>query len=82
MGLLMPPVSVKPLPQPMSVYGAVHDKPDDKLELFKYELLTRNKSVNKTALLFVGRVRSRSEGGTTGGALNRGHSKRTIGGDR
>jgi len=57
-------------------YGAVHDKYDDKLELFKYELFTRNKAANKATLLSVGRVRSRSEGGTTGGATNRGHSKK------
>jgi hypothetical protein len=32
-------------------HGAVHDKYDDKLELFKYESLTRNKSANKTNIV-------------------------------
>jgi hypothetical protein len=33
-------------------------------------------------LLCAGRVRSKSEGGTAGGAINCSHSKRKIGGDR
>ena len=67
---------------PLIDHGAVHDNPDDKLELFKYESLTRNKAAGSARLASVGRVWSRSEGGATGGATNRGHSKKIIGGDR
>jgi len=31
---------------PLKDHGAVHDKPDDKLELFKYESSTRDKTAN------------------------------------
>ena len=78
----MPPVGFGRVPAPVNDYGAVHDNPDDKVELFEYESFTRNMAVNNATLLCVGRVWSRSEGGTTGGAINRGHSKKTIGGDR
>jgi len=58
----------------------VHDKPDDKLKLIKYDLSTRNQGgqqgdINVT-LQSVGRVWSRSEGGKTGGATNRSHSRK------
>jgi hypothetical protein len=35
-----------PGPGTLINHGAVHDKPDDKLELFEYESFTRNKVAN------------------------------------
>jgi hypothetical protein len=78
----MPAVGIGRVPATLADYGAVHDKSDDKVEFFDYESFTRNKALNNATLLCVGRVRSRSEGGTTGGAINRDHSKKTNGGDR
>jgi hypothetical protein len=72
----MPPVGIGWVRALLSDYGAVHDNPDDNVKLFEYESFTRNMAVNNATLLCVGRVRSRSEGGTTGGAINRGHSKK------
>src|SRR5882757_7355759 len=67
---------------PLTDHGAVHDNPDDKLVLFEYESFTRLLAANNATLLCVGRVRSKSEGGTAGGAINCSHSKRKNGGDR
>ena len=82
MGFLMPPVGVRRVPAQLTDHGAVHDKPDDKLVLFEYESFTRNMVVNNAILLCAGRVRSKSEGGTAGGAINCSHSTKKIGGDR
>jgi hypothetical protein len=57
-------------------HGAVHDKPDDKLVLFRYESFTRNMVASNEILLCAGRVRSKSEGGTAGGAIQRATRKR------
>jgi hypothetical protein len=78
----MPRVSAGEPPAQLTVHGAVHDKPDDKLDLFEYESFTRHLAANNAILLCAGRVRSKSEGGTTGGAINCSHSKRKNGGDR
>jgi hypothetical protein len=67
----MPRVSAGEPPAQLTVHGAVHDKPDDKLDLFEYESFTRHLAANNAILLCAGRVRSKSEGGTTGGAMNR-----------
>ena len=79
----MPVVRLDRLPVQLTDHGAVHDKPDDKLDLFEYESFTRSMAALNVILLCAGRVRSKSEGGTTGGAINCSHSaKKTIGGDR
>ena len=70
MGFVMPQVRVGRGPEQLTVHGAVHDNPDDKLVLFEYESFTRNMAVNNVILLCVGRVRSKSEGGTAGGAIS------------
>ena len=82
MGFLMPRDGVGRVPAQLTDHGAVHDKPDDKLVLFEYESFTRNMVANNAILLCAGRVRSKSEGGTAGGAINCSHSTRKIGGDR
>src|SRR5712691_5917470 len=40
-------------PAQLTIHGAVHDKPDDKLDLFGYTLLTRNMAANNAILLCV-----------------------------
>jgi hypothetical protein len=69
-------------PAKLTDHGAVHDKPDDKLVVFEYESFTRDMAASNAILLCAGRVRSKSEGGTAGGAINCSHSTRKIGGDR
>ena len=70
----MPVVGLDGVPAQLTVHGAVHDKPDDKLDLFEYESFTRSMAALNVILLCAGRVRSKSEGGTTGGAINCSHS--------
>jgi hypothetical protein len=64
-------------PGTRNFHGAVHDKPDDKLNIIKYDLEARNSDDQQIHILvFVGRVWSRSEGGKAGGAINRSHSNK------
>jgi hypothetical protein len=61
-------------PTPGICHGAVHDKSDDKLNLIKYDWHTRISGGSKRDIGVRQRVWSRSEGGKSGGAINRSHS--------